>query len=238
MLIIPAIDLKDGKVVRLHQGRFKQASVYSDNPADTARHWEGQGARYLHVVDLDGARRGEICHLEALKKIVNSVKIPIEFGGGLRGKRSIRQVLDCGVERAVLGSKLQDEDFLRQAFREFKQRVIVSIDARQSVLQLNGWQRGYKNLGILEAAKKLRDIGFRQIIYTDVSRDGTLKGINIAMVKKILKTGKLQLIVSGGISSLQDLRKLKALKSRYLAGAIVGKALYEGRFSLTEALRV
>ncbi|MGD9015108.1 MAG: 1-(5-phosphoribosyl)-5-[(5-phosphoribosylamino)methylideneamino]imidazole-4-carboxamide isomerase [Candidatus Omnitrophota bacterium] len=237
MLIIPAIDLKDGKVVRLIQGRFNQKKVYSADPISTARHWEKQGARYLHVVDLDGAKTGRVCHLDIIKKMVKSVSIPIEFGGGLRNKRSISQILDCGVERAVLGTKLQDEDFLRGIFREFKQRIVTSIDVQNDVLKISGWQRKYKRLSILDLISRLEDIGFKQIICTDIARDGTLKGPNIVMIKKILKHSQLSVIASGGISSLRDLIKLKALSKQGLWGAIVGKALYEARFTLREALK-
>jgi len=237
MLIIPAIDLKNGKVVRLYQGSFKELVIYSSNPINTARHWERQGAKYLHVVDLDGDKKGEVCHLGVIKKMAKSVKIPIEFGGGLRKKESIKQVLDCGVKRAVLGTKLQDEDFLRSAFKEFKQRIIVSIDVKDYIVRISGWQSEYKRLSIWELLKVLKNIGFEQIIYTDVTCDGTLKGPNIAMIKRILKNSGLSVIASGGISSLEDLFKLKALSNQGLAGVIVGKALYEARFTLKEALK-
>lgn len=238
MLIIPAIDLKEGKVVRLFRGCFDKKKTYSSNPVNTAKHWEKQGARYLHVVDLDGARIGRVCHLDVIKKMTRSVRIPIEFGGGLRDEKSVKQVLNCGVERAVLGTKLQDEKFLRKVFKEFKQRVIVSIDAQDNVVKLSGWQREFKGLGILELVARLEDIGFEQIIYTDIARDGTLKGPNIAMIKRILKSSNLSVIVSGGISSLADIFKLKTLKNQGLAGIIIGKALYEGKFTLREVMRV
>ena len=237
MLIIPAIDLKDGKVVRLQQGSFNQKTTYSANPINTARHWERQGAKYLHVVDLDGARSGKICHLDIIKKMAKAVKIPIELGGGLRQRRSIKQVLDCGISRVVLGTRLQDEKFLRNAFREFKQKIIVSIDVQDNMVRVSGWQRECKNLSILKLIRRLEDIGFRQIIYTDISRDGTLKGPNISMIKRILGNSGLSVIASGGISSLVDLFRLKALTKQGLVGVIVGKALYEGRFTLKEALK-
>jgi len=237
MLIIPAIDLKEGKVVRLFRGHFDKKKTYSSNPVNTALHWEKQGAKYLHVVDLDGARTGRICHLDVIKKMAKGVRIPIEFGGGLRDEKSIKQVLNCGVERVVLGTKLQDEKFLRRVFREFKQRVIVSIDAQDKVVKLSGWQREYKGSGVLELVRKLEAIGFKEIIYTDIARDGTLKGPNIAMVKKMLKNSRLSVIVSGGISSLVDIYKLRPLSKRGLRGVIIGKALYEGKFTLREVMR-
>lgn len=236
-MIIPAIDLKEGKVVRLFRGRFDKKKIYSSNPVSTARHWEKQGAKYLHVVDLDGAKTGKICHLDAIKKMVKAVRIPIEFGGGLRDEKSIKQVLGCGADRVVLGTKLQDERFLRKVLREFKQKVIVSIDVQDKAVKLSGWQREYKGAGILELIGKLEDIGFKEVIYTDIFRDGTLKGPNIAMVKKILKNSGLSVIVSGGISSLADIYKLKPLGRQGLTGVIVGKALYEGKFTLREAMK-
>jgi len=237
MLIIPAIDLKNGKVVRLYQGSFKSERIYSDDPINIARFWQGQGAKYLHVVDLDGARTGRICHKEIINKIAKSIKVPVEFGGGLRSVDSIKRILDCGVERAVLGTKSQDINFLRKVLKRFKKRIIVSVDARNYAIRISGWQRNYKNLSILELIRMLEDIGFKQIIYTDISRDGTLKGPNIAMVKRILNVSRLSIIASGGISSLSDLSRLKKLTTSGLVGVIVGKALYEGRFTLREALK-
>ena len=169
--------------------------------------------------------------------MAKSVKIPIEFGGGVRQKKSIRQALACGIQRVVLGTKLEDEDFLRSAFREFKQQIIISIDMRDNAVRISGWKRQCARLSILALIRRLENIGFKQIIYTDISRDGTLKGPNIAMIKRILKESKLSIIASGGVSNITDLLRLKALSSRGLAGVIVGKALYEGRFTLREALK-
>jgi len=238
MMLIPAIDLKNGKVVRLLQGRFKQETVYSRDPVNTARHWEAQGARYLHVVDLDGAKLGSVCHPDVIKKMAKAVKIPIELGGGLRQTKSIKQVLDYGVKRVVLGTRLQDEHFLRSAFREFKQKIIVSVDVQDDIVRVGGWQKQYKKLTISELTSRLEDVGFKQIIYTDITRDGTMKGPNIAMIKRILKNSQLSVIASGGISSLGDLLKLKALSKQGLTGVIVGKALYEGKFTLRQALKI
>jgi phosphoribosylformimino-5-aminoimidazole carboxamide ribotide isomerase len=237
MLVIPAIDLKEGKVVRLIRGSFDQKTVYSTNPIRTARHWEKQGARYLHVVDLDGAKTGRVRHLDVIKKMVKGVSIPIQFGGGLRDKKSIKQALDCGIQRVVLGTKLQDEYFLRSIFREFKQRIIVSIDIQDNTVRISGWQKKYKSLSVLQLIRRLQNIGFQQIICTDIARDGTLKGPNVAMIKTILKNSGLSVIASGGISGLADLLKLKALSRQGLWGVIVGKALYEGKFTLREAIR-
>lgn len=238
MLIIPAIDLKDAKVVRLLRGRFEDKTTYSTDPIKTALHWQREGAKYLHVVDLDGARTGKIAHLDIVRKMARSIKVPIEFGGGVRDTRCIKKVLKCGVQRVVLGSKVQDEKFLRSAFKDFAEKIILSIDARDNIVRLNGWQKKYSKLEIMQLLLMLEDIGFREVIYTDISRDGALNGPNITAIKKILKKSRLSLIASGGVSCLADLFKLKSLEKQGLIGAIVGKALYEGKFTLKEALKI
>jgi len=238
MLIIPAIDLKDAKVVRLLRGRFEDKTTYSTDPIKTALHWQREGAKYLHVVDLDGARTGKIAHLDIVKKMARSIKVPIEFGGGVRDTKCIKKVLKCGVQRVVLGSKVQDEKFLRSAFKDFSEKIILSIDARDNIVRLNGWQKKYPKLEIMQLLLMLEDIGFREVIYTDISRDGALNGPNITAIKKILKKSRLSLIASGGVSCLADLFKLKSLEKQGLIGAIVGKALYEGKFTLKEALKI
>ncbi|MBU0549133.1 MAG: 1-(5-phosphoribosyl)-5-[(5-phosphoribosylamino)methylideneamino]imidazole-4-carboxamide isomerase [Candidatus Omnitrophica bacterium] len=238
MLIIPAIDLKDAKVVRLLRGRFEDKTTYSTDPIKTALHWQREGAKYLHVVDLDGARTGKIAHLDIVRKMARSIKVPIEFGGGVRDTKCIKKVLKCGVQRVVLGSKVQDEKFLRSAFKDFAEKIILSIDARDNIVRLNGWQKKYSKLEIMQLLLMLEDIGFREVIYTDISRDGALNGPNITAIKKILKKSRLSLIASGGVSCLADLFKLKSLEKQGLIGAIVGKALYEGKFTLKEALKI
>ncbi|MBU1871821.1 MAG: 1-(5-phosphoribosyl)-5-[(5-phosphoribosylamino)methylideneamino]imidazole-4-carboxamide isomerase [Candidatus Omnitrophica bacterium] len=238
MLIIPAIDLKDAKVVRLLRGRFEDKTTYSTDPIKTALHWQREGAKYLHVVDLDGARTGKIAHLDIVRKMARSIKVPIEFGGGVRDMRCIKKLLKCGVQRVVLGSKVQDEKFLRSAFKDFAEKIILSIDARDNIVRLNGWQKKYSKLEIMQLLLMLEDIGFREVIYTDISRDGALNGPNITAIKKILKKSRLSLIASGGVSCLADLFKLKSLEKQGLIGAIVGKALYEGKFTLKEALKI
>jgi phosphoribosylformimino-5-aminoimidazole carboxamide ribotide isomerase len=238
MLIIPAIDLKDGNVVRLYQGKGDE-KVYSRNPVVVARHWQKQGAKLVHVVDLDGAFQGEPKNLVSLKNIVNAVNVPIEFGGGVRTKETLRKVFAIGVERVVLGTKAaEDDNFLREVFAEFKDKVIVSIDARDDRVLTEGWQSARQGLSAIDFASKLEELGFSKIIYTDTSKDGTLRGPNLEGIRSILKNTGLAVIASGGISSLQDLVKLKELDKKRIVGVIVGKALYEGKFTLAEALKL
>ncbi|MDO8662828.1 MAG: 1-(5-phosphoribosyl)-5-[(5-phosphoribosylamino)methylideneamino]imidazole-4-carboxamide isomerase [Candidatus Omnitrophota bacterium] len=238
MLIIPAIDLQDGCVVRFVQGRSHK-KVYSKDPLKVARHWVTQGAKFLHIVDLDGAFTGIPKNLGVVKDIVKQVKIPVEFGGGVRKIETIEDVLEAGVERVVLGTKaVEDKKFLAKAFKKFKNRIIVGVDAKNGRIMVRGWKAGYKNTDAGEFILYLKELGFSEIIYTDTLKDGTLTGPNIQGTKKLLKTTGVKIIASGGVSSLEDLYKLKVLEKEGLKGVIVGKALYEGRFTLSQALKV
>ena len=238
MLIIPAIDIKDGCVVRFVQGRLDK-KIYSRDPVKTAKHWAKQGAKLIHVVDLDGAFSGTPKNLDALKQIVRAVDVPIQFGGGMRNLRIIETLLDYGVARIILGTKAaQDRDFLKKSFKKFKDKIIVSIDTKANRILTKGWQSSYGNKDILKFAHSLKGIGFKQAIYTDVLKDGTLKGPNIKGIKNLLKETGLNVIASGGISSLNDIQRLKLLEKKGLVGVIIGKALYEGRFTLAEALKL
>jgi phosphoribosylformimino-5-aminoimidazole carboxamide ribotide isomerase len=237
MLIIPAIDLKDGCVVRLVQGKFSEKKIYSRDPLKTARHWAKQGAKLLHLVDLDGAKSGVPKNIKIAEEIAAKLCLPLEFGGGVRSMAVIKRLLKSGAQRVVLGTKaLEDKDFLKKAFAEFKEQVIVSIDAKDGKVALNGWQR-CANTEALEFAIFLKKLGFKQLIYTDTLKDGMLKGPNIRAIKTLLKETGLGVIASGGVSSLEDIRKLGVLQKDGLVGVIIGKALYEGKFTLTEALK-
>jgi len=237
MLIIPAIDLKDGCVVRFTQGRFNKKK-YSRNPLKTARHWVSQGAKFLHIVDLDGALTGKPKNLSFVEEIVKNVSVPVQFGGGIRDIETIKKILKIGVGRVVLGTKaIEDKNFLKMAFSLFKEKIIVSVDAQKSQLLVEGWQKSKKNLDLLDFVNYLKELGFKEFIYTDTIKDGTLSGPNIKMIKKLLKIG-LRMIASGGISSLEDIFKLKTLEKNGLIGIIIGKALYEGKFTLKEALKI
>ncbi len=238
MLIIPAIDIKDGCVVRFIQGRLDK-KIYSRDPVKTAKHWAKQGAKLIHVVDLDGAFSGIPKNLGAVKQIAKAVDVPIQFGGGIRNIGMVEKLLAFGIRRIILGTKAaEDRNFLKKAFKKFKDKIIVSIDTKAERVLTKGWQSSYGKTDILKFAHSLKDIGFKQVIYTDVLKDGTLKGPNIKGTRNLLKETGLNVIASGGISSLNDIQRLKLLEKKGLVGVIIGKALYEGRFTLAEALKL
>ena len=238
MLIIPAIDLRGGKVVRLFQGKFNQEKIYSNDPVKVAKHWARQGGKFLHIVDLDGASSGAPKNLKVVQEIIDQVGIGVEFGGGVRNMEIISKLLGLGVQRVILGTKAaSDAVFLKKAWKKFGEKIIVSIDAKSGKVQTQGWNRAASKT-TLDFARQLKEIGFKQVIYTDISKDGTLAGPNIAGIKGLLKETGLNVIASGGVSGLKDLTKLNKLKKQGLTGVIIGKALYEGKFTLVEALKI
>lgn len=237
MLIIPAIDIQDGCVVRFVQGKLDKR-IYSRDPLKTARHWLKQGAKLIHIVDLDGAFTGLPKNIAIVKQIAKELPIPVQFGGGVREISTIRDLLDNSVSRVVLGTKaVQDKGFLAKAFKEFKDKIIVSIDAKADDILIKGWQETSKQMKVTDFVFLLKGTGLSEIIYTDILKDGTLKGPNIKSTKSLLKDTGIKIIASAGVSTLEDLRKLKSLEKDGLIGVIVGKALYEGRFTLTQALK-
>ncbi|PIP19557.1 MAG: 1-(5-phosphoribosyl)-5-[(5-phosphoribosylamino)methylideneamino]imidazole-4-carboxamide isomerase [Candidatus Omnitrophica bacterium CG08_land_8_20_14_0_20_41_16] len=238
MLIIPAIDLKDGCVVRLVQGKFNK-KVYSVDPVETARRWVRQGAKFLHIVDLDGAFYGIPKNLKIVREITRVVNVPIEFGGGVRKIDTIKNILRLGVARVVLGTKaVEDKGFLKKAFAEFKAKIIVGVDVKEGKVMVKGWKSGYKNTDAIEFSLSLKKIGFKELIYTDILKDGTLLGPDINEIRRFLKITGLKIVASGGVSRLEDLIKLKSLEKQGLSAVIIGKALYEGRFTLAQALEL
>jgi len=235
MIIIPAIDLKDGKVVRYTKGKFNK-KVYSSDPVAVALEWQRQGAEFLHIVDLDGALYSRQKNLPIIKKIIRALDIPVEVGGGIRDLKTIKRILDMGARRVVLGTRaLEDIDFLRKAIAMFKVRVAVGIDTSGGKIGLRGWQK-FSGLKVRPLLKTLKALRLKTLIYTDIQRDGTLKGVNITGVKSMLRATDINLVVSGGICSLEDIKKLNQLKYPNLQGLIIGKALYEQRFTLREAI--
>ena len=238
MIIYPAIDLKDGQVVRLLQGRMEDATVYSDNPAQVAAGFWAKGARYLHVVDLNGAFVGQPVNDQALKSIVQSVPLKIQVGGGIRSLERIEELLEMGISRVILGTAaVRNPKLVEEAVQRFGDQIIVGIDARDGLVAVEGWAVATQ-LKAEELGKAMREIGVSRIIFTDIARDGTLSGPNIESTVKMAEVTGLKIIASGGISTLNDLQKLKAEAERGVAieGAIVGKALYSGAFTLEEAL--
>jgi phosphoribosylformimino-5-aminoimidazole carboxamide ribotide isomerase len=236
MLVIPAIDLKAGKCVRLLQGREEAVTVYSDDPAATARRWEVCGARLLHVVDLDGAFTGDQKNLEAIRKIRDAVTMEIEVGGGIRDLKKIEELLAAGIDRIILGTvAVEKPDLMSSACRRFSGRILVGIDARDGKVAVKGWVE-VTPVDAKTLAKEAERNGAAGIIYTDITTDGMMTGPNIAAMEEMVKTVGIPVIASGGVSSLQDIRNLMGIKD--LWGAITGKAIYAGSLDLKEAINL
>ena len=234
MEVIPAIDLKGGKCVRLYQGDYGQETVFSQEPVDVARRWQELGARRLHIVDLDGAARGQLCHASLVEEIARLVVIPLQIGGGLRRLETVEQVLELGVERAILGTAaIEDHELIREVCRKFGERIIVSIDARDGYVATHGW-RDRTTVTAIALVESVAALGVRRFVYTDIARDGTLSEPNFDAVAELVSKTSLPIIASGGISSLEHIKKLARLG---VEGAIVGRALYTGDIDLKEALR-
>jgi phosphoribosylformimino-5-aminoimidazole carboxamide ribotide isomerase len=237
MLIIPAIDLRGGKCVRLIQGKADAETVYSDDPVAMAVRWQSKGALLLHLVDLDGAFTGTQKNLDVVRKIVDALNIPVEIGGGIRDQEAIERVFQAGVQRAILGtSALKDPAFAEAICREYGDRIAVGIDARDGMVAIRGWTEvGEKSA--IHFATEMEEAGIRTIIYTDIKRDGMLMGPNIEATKKVAQAVReTEVIASGGVSSLQDIRNLRNLELLGVTGVIVGKALYTGDLRLEDAI--
>lgn len=234
MNLYPAIDLYENRVVRLRKGDFNQMTVYHDRPQETARIWEDQGSKWLHLVNLNGARDGKLENLEALGKIRQSVNCRIQFGGGIRKLEDIRILLEMGVERVILGSRALEPRFLEAAFEKFPYRVAVGFDVMDGWVKTHGWLAG-SGVTLEAAFKRLYGAAPAAVIVTDIHKDGMLQGPNFDMIRSCLALAKFPVILSGGISSLDDIRQCAALKHPFFDGAIIGKALYERRLSLSEA---
>ncbi|KLU63500.1 1-(5-phosphoribosyl)-5-[(5-phosphoribosylamino)methylideneamino] imidazole-4-carboxamide isomerase [Peptococcaceae bacterium CEB3] len=240
MFIFPAIDLKEGKVVRLLQGRMEAATIYDEHPAEVAEGFARQGATHLHVVDLDGAFAGEPVNDAAIREIVRPVPLQVQVGGGIRSLARIGELLELGVSRVILGTAaVTDRRLVEEAVRRYGERVLVGIDAREGRVAVKGWAENTA-IPATELGLTMKSLGVRRIIFTDISRDGMLQGPNIASTVQLAQETGLRVIASGGISRLEDLRRLAEEEAAGAAieGAIVGKALYAGNFTLGEALAV
>jgi len=235
MLIIPAIDIKNGKYVRLTQGDFNREIVYGDNPAEVAKSWESQGAKMIHLVDLDGAKDGKLSNIDAIKAILQAVKVPLQIGGGIRNRESVSKLLDLGVSKVIIGTMIfENEELLKDLISKYSSQIIVSLDARDGILVKSGWlESTEKNL--IETAKYLEKIGVKRFIFTDVIKDGTLTSPNFEAISNLLRNVNVPIIIAGGISNISDIKKLKDLG---VEGVIVGKALYEGKIELKEVSNV
>lgn len=238
MQIIPAIDLLDGKVVRLTQGDYGKVKVYSENPVDIAKQWKDKGALCLHVVDLNGAKTGKPSNLKAVKDIINSIDVEVELGGGIRDTQTIEEVIKTGVDRVVLGTAVfKNKDFAKGCVSTFGEKVIFSIDVRKDAVAVDGWTKITDN-SVCDCVKSFESLGLKRIIYTDILRDGMMEGPNIDGLENILKATSMEVVVSGGISTINDIKQLAKFIPEGLTGAIIGKALYEGKIDLAEAINV
>jgi phosphoribosylformimino-5-aminoimidazole carboxamide ribotide isomerase len=232
--VIPAIDLKGGQCVRLRQGRADEVTVYSADPVEMALHWAREGATYLHVVDLDGAFEGRPVHHELIREIVKSVDFPVQTGGGIRTDEDLRVVLDTGVARAIIGTRaFADPDGLASAVETYGESLAVGIDARDGRVQVKGWTET-TDVPAVELARKAERLGVRTVVYTDTATDGMMRGTNVEAMDELCKTVGCDVVASGGISAVEDMRRLRALGHGNLVGAIVGKALYEATVTLRD----
>lgn len=233
MMIYPAIDIIDGKCVRLQQGSYSDVTLYGDSPVEMAIKWQDQGAQYLHVVDLDAARSGKSENVEIIKQIANKLTIPVQLGGGIRNLDIIEAILSYGVSRVILGtSAVNDQEMLKTALKEYKDKIVVGIDAKDGMVAIHGWEKT-SDLTAIDFARKVEGLGTKTIIYTDISRDGMLKGPNLLAMSEMAKAVGIEVIASGGVSCLKDIVDLKSTGVR---GVIVGKALYTNNIDLKEAI--
>lgn len=237
MEVIPAIDLLDGKCVRLYQGDYDQASIFNNNPVEVARQWSKEGATRLHVVDLDGAKEGKSVNLSVIEAIANAIDIPVQVGGGLRDRPSVVRLLNTGVQRAILGTvAVEKPELVTQLCSEFPEQIVVGIDARNGKVATRGWLET-SEVDAKELAKRMAQQGAAAIIYTDIHRDGTLSGPNMPALREVAESIDIPVIASGGVSSLSDLLSLLSLELMGVTGAIIGRAIYTGDVSLKEAVR-
>ena len=234
MLIIPAIDLKDGKCVRLKQGRMEDDTVFSDDPAATAQHWVNEGARRLHLVDLNGAFAGAPIHKPVVEAIAKAQpELPIQIGGGIRSLETIEHYLDAGVSFVIIGTKaVKEPEFVEEACKKFAGRIIVGIDAINGMVATDGWAN-VTEVKAVDLAKRFADAGVSSIVYTDIARDGMMQGVNIEQTVNLAQYSGLPVIASGGVTNMDDIRQLKGQPG--ILGAITGRAIYEGTLNLREA---
>jgi len=240
MLIIPAIDLKDGRCVRLEQGDMATATVFSDDPGKTAAHWAGLGARRMHVVDLNGAFAGKPVNESAIKSIIGAVDsdVPIQVGGGIRDLDTIERYLDDGVSYVIIGTAaVKNPGFLHEACDAFPGHIMVGLDAKDGKVATDGWSK-LTGHDVVDLAKRFQDYGVEAVIYTDIGRDGMMKGVNVDATVKLAQALVIPVIASGGLTSLDDVRRLCAVEGEGIVGAITGRAIYEGRLDFAAAQKL
>lgn len=237
MIIFPAIDIRGGKAVRLYKGDFARETVFGE-PEEMAAKWESLGGQYLHLVDLDGARAGKSMNLDVVKRIIDRVNIPVELGGGIRTMDNIDEVLASGVQRVILGSvAAKNPALVQRACAKYGDRIVVGIDAKDGIVAVEGWEvSGNVEVGIL--AKQMAQVGVKTIIYTDISRDGTLEGVNVDATAQLARHSGVKVVASGGVKSIEDIKALLPYENSGIEGVIVGKSIYTGTLNLAEAIRV
>ena len=235
MRLYPAIDMIDGQCVRLVQGDYSQKTTFSEDPLAVALRWQEQGGELIHLVDLDGARNGEMPNFDTVCRIAKELDIPVEIGGGIRDMRAVSQYLEHGVHRVILGTAaIKSPEFVKEAVREYGKRIVVGIDAKDGMVAISGWEE-VSRISALSLAKQMEEIGVSTLIYTDIATDGMLKGPNLSAMQEMAEYVSVDVVASGGVSSLNDLEQLKKTG---VEGAIVGKALYTGHIKLTDAVRI
>jgi phosphoribosylformimino-5-aminoimidazole carboxamide ribotide isomerase len=238
MILYPAIDIKDGKAVRLKQGKFDDVTVYFDDPVDAAHHWVDQGATWLHVVDLDGALEGKPKNTKHIERIMQEMEVPVQIGGGIRSREIAEIYHTLGAGRIVIGTKaLEDPDLIKRLVAEFPEHLAIGIDAKDGFVAVRGWSETGTQKAT-DLAQQMQDIGVQHIIYTDISRDGMLTGPNFEALKIMAEQCSLSVIASGGIKDIEDVKKLKEMEGLGVDGAILGRSLYEGTLDLKEALAI
>ena len=236
MIIYPAIDIRGGRCVRLTEGRFDAETVFADDPTEMALKWAGLGAEFLHLVDLDGALAGEGKNVPVIERILQSVSIPVQLGGGIRNLATIEKLLDLGVTRLILGSAaVKNPELVKEACQKYPGHIAVGIDAKNGEVAIEGWGKG-SGVAATELAKKMAAYGVETIIYTDISRDGMLSGVNVESTAALARACGVPIIASGGVASIEDIRRVKAVESDGIQGCIIGKAIYTGAVDLKEAL--
>lgn len=236
MIIYPAIDMRGGRCVRLTEGRFDKETIFADDPSEMAAKWAGLGAEWLHLVDLDGALAGESKNIPAIQKILQTINIPVELGGGIRNMAQIEKLLDMGIARLILGSAaVKNPSLVKEACKEYPGHIACGIDAKNGDVAIEGWGEG-SGINYTELAKRMADVGVDKIIFTDISRDGMLSGVNAEATGELARACGIEIIASGGVASLDDILRLKPYEKDGVSGCIIGKAIYTGAVDLKAAL--
>ena len=238
MIIFPAIDIRGGKCVRLEEGRFDKETIFAENPVEAARRWVEAGSKWLHIVDLDGARAGKPVNLKVVEEIAGTFDVRCQLGGGIRTAANVGEVLAAGVQRVILGSvAVKSPELVRQVCADYGERIVIGIDARGGEVAVEGWEKSGL-VQVEELVLRMKEAGASRIIYTDISRDGMLTGVNVAATLQLADKSGLKIIASGGVRGMEDIQALQPLTEHGVEGVIIGKALYTGVISLKDALRV